>query len=554
MSLNILRGVVLLSATAVFSTGCAIQKAEERESRVMDDRAMGVDLRAQQRQSAEESARPFVRIRDRQWVDTNAIIASRKKLPSSVNCSVSYAPYSASGVYELTQVVQESCGVSIRLTSDAVEYLWAENERGGSGEAQSYQGGGSMGEDADAILLQALGGGGGERLGERVGDLRWDNAPLESLLGGLTSHLGLSWRYEQNDGEIVLFHTQTEDFQLSSIPTRTTLSSSVSSGTNTEQGSQGSSSGEEAAGSTDSSQSTEVELNHDFSEDIRATIGSMLSQYGKFNYSPSTGRLSITDTPDVVNQVASYIERENESLTRQLLIDVKVLSVTLDDTDSLGIDWDLVYNASAFQGGLQSAVTGLPAAAGSGSIRIIDADSRFFDSQLFISALSEQGRVSTITSPSVTTTNMQPVPVQVARQVSYLARTQVTNLEGGQSSEELIPGTITTGFNMTMFPFMTGPSEMLLQYTVDLSELRDLRTVTSGNNTIEIPEVDTRIFSQRVKLRNGETLVLSGFEQESNRSNRSGTGHARNLLGGGEVSSSNMREVIVILITPTFMG
>lgn len=552
MNMRTLRSIALLSAIAVFSSGCAIQKASEREGRVLHDREMGVDLRAQQRQAAEQSARPFVRVRDRQWVDTSAIVASRKKLPPSVSCNVSYAPYSASGVYELTQAVQESCGVSIRLTSDAVEYLWSENERGGRDDGQSYQGGGATGEDADAILLQALGGG-GERLGQRtIGDLRWNNAPLENLLGGLSSHLGLSWRYVEDEGEVVLFHTTTEDFQLNSIPTRTTLSSSVSSGTNTQQGT---GSGEDvASGSSQSAQNTEVELQHDFSEDVRATITSMLSQYGRFNYSPSTGRLSVTDTPDVVNQVARYIERENESLGRQLLIDVKVLSVTLDDSDSLGIDWDLVYSASTWQGGLQGAVSELPTGAGSGSIRIIDGESRFFDSQLFINALSEQGRVSTITSPSVTTTNMQPVPVQVARQVSYLARTQVTNLEGGQSSEELIPGTITTGFNMTMFPYMTSPREMLLQYTVDLSELRDLRTVTSGQNTIEIPEVDTRIFSQRVKLRDGETLVLSGFEQESNRSNRRGMGHARNLLTGGGVSSSTMREVIVILITPTFMG
>lgn len=562
-----IRNLLSIAAITALVSGCAIQATNEREHRIAQDHAVGVDLVAGQRDAVADK-RPFVRIRERQWVDTTPVISSRQRLPESLNCRLSDAPYSPSGIYELTQVMQEECGVAIRLSSDAVKFLWEETDRGeeggdSDGETSYYQGytpsggeyGTAYGQSADAILMQALGIGNERPLGARIlSDMRWENEPLEQVLNGLSARLGLSWQYEEDEGEIVLFHVTSRTFPIHAIDTETDLSSNVSSGTSL--GSTGAEGQGESVGTgaSESGQNTSVTLNHHFGEELRATIESMLSSYGRYSYSPSTGSLNVTDTPDVIRQVARYVESQNDSLAQQILLDIKVLSVKLDDSDSLGIDWDLVYQSASQQAGFASAFSDIASSAGSGSIRIIDADSSWNGSQVLINALSEQGRVSTISSPSLTTTNLQPTPIQVARQVGILARAPVTNLEGGQSIQDLVPGTVNAGLNMTALPYIIGNHEMLLQFAIELSELRDIRVVESGGSRIEIPELDSRIFSQRVKLRDKETLILSGFEQERNRSSRKGTGYARNFLMGGGMSSETTREVIVILITPTFLG
>ncbi|KAJ8134570.1 hypothetical protein OY671_012217 [Metschnikowia pulcherrima] len=97
---------------------------------------------------------------------------------------------------------------------------------------------------------------------------------------------------------------------------------------------------------------------------------------------------------------------------------------------------------------------------------------------------------------------------------------------------------------------MIDSDQMSSQFTMNLSTDPRSRTVTSGDNSIEVPEVDSRIFSQRVRLRSGQTSILSGFEQNVDRGNRSGMFSPSNWLTGGGGSTNNRREVVVILITP----
>lgn len=543
--------------------GCGVfQETAKREQAAESHYATSQTLLEKQKDDAQQR-RPFVRVRDDQWVDTTPVVASRKKLPDAIDCRVTYSPQTSTGVYELTQAIQEECHVSVRLSSDAVEYLWSEDDRSDEGEGNGRQanypqyssGSGATGQAADDILMQSLGLSGDSPLGARtIGDLTWDNEPLEDLLDGFAANLGLSWRYEENDGEIVLYHVTSRSYAIHTLSTNTDMTSTVSTGTSLgSTGAEGT--GESVStGTSESGQETTVSLSHEFTDEFRATVESMLSTNGTYSFSPSMAQLSVKDTPDVLDEIQEYVDQENSSLGKQVLLDVKVYSVTLDDSDSFGIDWDLIYQSATEQVGLQSAFSEIASSAGSGSIHLIDGDSRWNASQLIFNALSEQGRVSTVASPSAVTTNLQPTPVQAARQVGYLAESSVTNTEGGQSTQEAVQGTVNVGLNMTALPYIIDQNEMLLQFSLEMSTLRDLRPVESGDSRIEIPELDSRIFSQRVRLNNGETLVLSGFEQEKNNTSRQGMGYARNFLTGGGLSSESSREIIVILITPTFMN
>ncbi|MDR9012409.1 Outer membrane lipoprotein BfpB [Burkholderia multivorans] len=273
---------------------------------------------------------------------------------------------------------------------------------------------------------------------------------------------------------------------------------------------------------------------------------------------PAFGTITVTDTPEVLARVGDFIKMQNGNLTKQVLLNVKILSVQLTDSDSLGIDWKLVYqNLSGFGFGLANTIAA-DAAATTGTIGIVGAATgttlgKFNGSSLIVNALSQQGRVSVVTSPSVTTLNLQPVPVQVATQTGYLAQVSSTQTAQVGTSTALTPGTVTTGFNMNLLPYIMPGGEVLLQYSINLSALNRLRTVSSGGSSIEIPEVANRIFSQEVKLRSGQTLVLSGFDQVTDNGTRSGVGSARNMLLGGSANTNNGRDVIVVLITPTVM-
>lgn len=104
---------------------------------------------------------------------------------------------------------------------------------------------------------------------------------------------------------------------------------------------------------------------------------------------------------------------------------------------------------------------------------------------------------------------------------------------------------------MTVVPRLLAQNEeMILQYSINISALNELRSEEAGGTKIEMPDIDTRNFNSEVRLHAGETLILHGFEQENHSSNRRGMGSPFAWMLGGSARGQRQRTAIVILITP----
>lgn len=394
----------------------------------------------------------------------------------------------------------------------------------------------------------------------------YSSGTLKGLLDSASAQFGVYWKYA--NGVISFYFTDTRTFQVSAVPGDSSLKANVVSAANNENGSSatggsggmGGSGGGTGGGSggtgvsSDNTSTTQVNSQLSIFGSLEAAIKAMLSPYGNVVASPATGSISVTDTPDALERVGRFMEEQNRVMSRQVMINVTVLTVTLSDEDTYGINWNAVYQAlgTSFQlsNTFATAVTGAPTLSGT----VITPNSRASGTKAIIAALSEQGKVHRKTSASVTTLNNQPVPVQVATQQGYLASISTTNTANVGSSTSLTPGTVTTGFNMTLLPHMLDDGTVLLQFYTNLSALDDLKTVSSGTGPnalqIQTPEIDTRNFLQRVAMKSGETLVISGYEGTSDNLTEQGVGKAENYAFGGGFQGKRSREVIVILITP----
>jgi type IVB pilus formation R64 PilN family outer membrane protein len=394
--------------------------------------------------------------------------------------------------------------------------------------------------------------------------ITYANGSFKGLLDTAAARFGVSWKY--TDGVIQFFHTEARTFQINAVPGDSTFTASVASGASSSSGG-GSGGGQGGAGSgggngngngstisANNSQNTGVASKLSVYTGIESAIKVMLSPHGKVLASPATGAITVVDTPDSLQRIAAYVDSENKALSRQIAINVTVLSVSLNRGDEYGIDWNLVYNGLKRTYGIQnvfptSATNPVGFSAG------IVGNSKWAGSDVLVKALSQQGKVRRQTTASVVTLNNQPVPVQVARQTSYLqsAQTSIVAQVGSQSS--LVPGTVSAGFNMSILPHVLTNGTVMLQFSIDISTLRGLRTIEGANNTrIETPELDTRNFLQRVSMKSSETLVISGFEQTDENIDNRGVGSPKNALLGGGVRANSNKEVIVILITPVTMA
>ncbi len=384
------------------------------------------------------------------------------------------------------------------------------------------------------------------------------SGPLSGFLDVASSRFNISWRWNEDGRSIEFYRFETQTFRIAALPGDTTLNSSISPTNN--MGATGRDSGGSGGGSSGGSEQTTTVSFSGLSvwNAMEESIKTMTGSAGKIISSPALGTITVTDTPSVLKKVAEFVNKQNSSLGKQVVVNVKVLSVDVSNAKSYGISWDSVYKSLSKDYGFSFATSFVPTQAGASdlALKVIsggangDMSSRWGGSSAIVRALSTQGKVSQVTSAAVTTLNNQPVPVNVGRQIAYLASSTTTTTEGSGTSTSLQPGMINTGFSMNLVPHIQDGDQLLLQYAIDLSSLKSIYTVKSGDSSIQTPEIESRKFMQRVKLNSGDTLVVAGFEQTNNDTDQSGIGSAANALFGGGMNGSRDRNALVILIQP----
>lgn len=486
------------------------------------------------------------------WIGHTTIKRAAAPLPPLFSENATF-DRSVRSLAEFAERITVRSGIPARVSADAVAVA-------ARGAAPAGGGAGAAGAvTAMATLGAASGAGMAGAAGAEPVRIVYPSGSFQGLLDTAAARFGVSWKYA--DGAIQFFHTDTRTFQINAIPGDASFNASVSSNANNEGGSGGGGgSGGESGGGVSSAnvQNTAVKSELSVFGSLEKTVTIMLTPAGKVIASPATGTLTVTDTPAALERIGAYLEAQNKALSRQVMVNVTVLAVTLDRGDNYGIKWDLLYQTLENRYQIHNSLGSSSAGGGSSlTAGILSGTSRWGGSEVIINALSEQGQVRRETTASVVTLNNQPVPIQVARQTAYLKSSQTTLTADVGSTTSLTPGTVTSGFNMSILPHLLDNGTVMLQFSTDISSLVRLETVSGGtganSSVIQTPEIDTRNFLQRVAMKSNETLIISGFEQTDDNLDRSGVGHPGNFLLGGGARARAGKEIIVILVTPVTM-
>jgi type IVB pilus formation R64 PilN family outer membrane protein len=568
-----------LLATAVLLASCSsVQRVDEAAGRATLQGQEASSYAAVLRNQQAEPKRDTVVFSDKPWVSTQPLVA-RRGLPTATDCELVYRPSGSVGLTEIAGYITSQCGMPVLISPDA---LAPSVYSGGAGMAAMA--GGSPDSLAGLLPVGVISGAGATAgatttppaasrpldattlasIG-KVSGLAYSGR-LSGLLDEVTARLGLAWRYSPAERAVRISYYDTRVFDVYAFGDDQVIESTVRSGMNTSagvgsgtSGGTGGSSNSGVSGESGSSQSTTVRLKSSILADIQNNVKAMLSTApaGRLFLSTSTGTLTVTDRPEVLDRVQAYLDSTNRSISQQVLFNVKVFEVTLNDTDQLGVNWAAVYRSLSNKWNLSLAnvVPGISTSAISGSVGIVNtSSSALAGSNVIIQALAEQGRVSNVRSPSVTTLNLQPAPLQIGNVKGYVAASSTTNTASVGSSTALTPGTITSGFNMTLLPRVMDRDELMLMISINMSSKPTFQTFTSNSSSIQVPDYDAKSLSPKVKLKSGQTLILSGFDELSEDTNKVGVGEPGFFgLGGGRTRTST-HSVLVVLITPILMG
>ncbi|WP_426428071.1 PilN family type IVB pilus formation outer membrane protein [Pseudomonas palmensis] len=550
-------------ALALLSS-CAVQRVNESFDRAeFQGRTASQYNKFLQNQQPQQN-RDTVVFSNKPWVSTEPLV-TRRGLPFSLDRDIAYRPAGPVSITDVAQLITKETGLQVIVAPDALNPGILSSKSAGT----TARGATPAAPDPDSLagllpngLAGAMPGSAssfdlGLSSGGLISGLNY-NGRTSGLLNQATSRLGLSWHFDPEVQAARITYFDTRTFDVWTFGDELEIESTVKSGllTSTGNGDSGSStSSGGATGESGSNQSTKSTYKTSLMSDIESNVKSMLSMQppGRLYLSRSTGTLTVSDRPEVLNRISAYLKETNRSITRQVLFNVKVYEVNFSDSDQTAVNWSAVYKSISGKWGfgLSNTVAGISSEAISASGSILDTSSSpWAGSKAVVQALSEQGRVSEVRSPSVTTLNLQPAPIQIGNVQSYVASSSTTTTASVGSSTALTPATITSGFNMMLLPKLLDKENMLLMITLSISSKPIFKDFESNDSKVQTTDYDTKNVAPKVRLRSGETLILTGFDENGDDARKSGVGSPSFFgLGGGRTRSTS-QSALVVLVTP----
>ncbi len=519
MRLNNFKKLGLGICVLAFAASCSISTT--MDASIEKDIDAATRLREDAKVPTKIANQDLVKVNDDIWLGNSSKIEYEgEPLPSYLETKdgitlVSSRPIS---LYEIGDMINRTTGLGIRYASDLEEDVRSKGEDNRpDGENAPIMGSDWVSPDMMTVSYQG---------------------PLSGFLDEVSSRFGVWWKYENKDIYFYKFITKT--FVIYSLPSKPNMSVNIG----------GSASGGGGSSSISLTSSIEVEMWAQYEQSITA----MISEGAKLTVSPSDGTITLTATPNDIKLVSKYINEQNARLSRQVAISVKILQVTLTDTDTYGLDLKASFGDGVTSIGLTGS-QGLSSEDLSSSLTwgIIKNN---WSADAIMQALSAKNRTALVTSGTVTTLNNKPAPIQVTQKQNYISEMTKTNngTDGTNYDISVTTEEIETGFTLDVLPRILEHGRMLLLFNMTLSDLLTLEKVSFGsadeNQYIQNPKVESRAFTQEVAMTSGESLILTGYEKVSSETSKTGTGSADNSLLGGVAKAEKERNILVIILTP----
>lgn len=385
---------------------------------------------------------------------------------------------------------------------------------------------------------------------------------LSDYLNQVASQLGISWEYAAALNEVHFFRVMTRTFTVMDVPGSIMFADNMSGGGSGSLGTTGGAGGGGSSGSFGATSSSSINATYNPWEALIAAINVVLTPAGKIAANQATGTVVVSDSKEGVDRVGNLIAQENARMNLQVAIDVREITVQLNDGSSLGLDLNLVYQKF-------NAVSGSPdwvfkynapssladSAAGSVGYNVARPTSRLAGSSVAAQALSSFGKVVSDKTDTILTRNRVPGRFQRVTEQAYLASTTPATgggiSGGGTGVPGLTPGVVTYGSTITLVPTVGDSNQVVLQLFDTQSDLLGINSVSTGSGLtlqqINTPILSRRKFAQSFTVQHGETLIIVGSDSETLSSDTNAA------LSGASNHAKRIKGMSVLMVTPRIM-
>jgi MSHA biogenesis protein MshL len=248
--------------------------------------------------------------------------------------------------------------------------------------------------------------------------------------------------------------------------------------------------------------------------------------------------------PDELRAVGEYLGKIHSAAQRQVVLEAKIIEVTLSDSFQAGINWAAVgvtSDGDTFTGGQLSGGNGIdgstplggdPITVGPGNpVTSFGSETiggafalalDIGDFNAFVELLETQGDTRVLSSPRVATLNNQKAVIKAGTDEFFVTDVSSNTITGtaATTSRDVTLTPFFSGIALDVTPQISADGEVILHIHPTVSEVTDqTKALTISGETDELPLAfsEIRESDSVVKARSGQIIAIGGLMRNSSR-------------------------------------
>ena len=290
---------------------------------------------------------------------------------------------------------------------------------------------------------------------------------------------------------------------------------------------------------------------NDFWSDLKEALKVLVSptEGRQVVVSPQAGLVTVRALPSEIAVVKDFLNQSQESLQRQVVLEARIIEVTLNDGYQQGVRWDRIASGLTgslnfgFSGGALASNFAANTAAGiDPAINAVNAIGNTISTDIggvstlrisrgdfdgVINMLQTQGDVQMLSNPRVTVTNNQKAVIKVGQDEYFVTDVSTSEDQSATQTEnendiELTP--FFSGIALDVTPQIDKSGSVILHVHPSVTETAEqTKIIQVGDQQILLPLAQSNIRESDtvIRARDGEIVVIGGLmetvtsEQES---------------------------------------
>lgn len=369
------------------------------------------------------------------------------------------------------------------------------------------------------------------------------DVPLERMLDAIAAPLDLTYRIDGDFIWIESIHTTTDLFTLNYIITRRSANRQVTGNSLASAGGE-TNGGGSGGGSENNTDSVSGNEETQIWESVENGMIMLMSDQGRVDINWESGLITVIDFKDNLVRVEKFLQRVEEALNRQVMIEARLVEITYDKENQFGIDWATVFGDVSTTVGarvtdqvLQSVI-----------------DTSHVDATIL--ALKEDMKVSVKNSPNISTLNNQAAIIVLGEQRVFFETNEDIDGQTGQVIRRTSrPRSVTIGVTLHVVPQISADGAIVLNVHQRVTEHIGDAAAPDGT---KVPELSVREVDTVARMFNGQTMVIAGLTSERDFKSKSGVPVFSDIPYFGELVTTTRNEKrkteLVLFLTPTLVN